>query len=66
MQDINYKNILREIKPSKQENEKVKKLSKRIVDVINESAASMDVKADAMLVGTPRPPSTTPTPPTTH
>ncbi|MBZ2166541.1 CCA tRNA nucleotidyltransferase [Methanobacterium spitsbergense] len=51
MQKLNYKNILREIKPSKQENEKVKKLSKRMVEVINECAASMDVKADAMLVG---------------
>lgn len=51
MQEIDYKNILKKIKPSKQENEKVKKLSKHILKAIYESATSLNVKVDVMLVG---------------
>ena len=51
MADINYDKLLLKIKPSKEENEKVKKLSNRTYEVINESAVGMDVTADAVLVG---------------
>ena len=48
---INYEKLLIKIKPSKEENEKVKKLSDRLVNLINEVALEMNVPADAVLVG---------------
>ncbi len=49
--DINYDKLLLKIKPSKEENEKVKKLSNRLIKLINEVALEMDVSAEAVLVG---------------
>jgi tRNA nucleotidyltransferase (CCA-adding enzyme) len=49
--DINYENLLQEIKPSNEEKEKVKKLSDHLIKILNESALKMDVKANAVLVG---------------
>jgi tRNA nucleotidyltransferase (CCA-adding enzyme) len=40
-----------EIKPSKEENEKVKNLSNRLIKLINESAILMNITAEAVLVG---------------
>ncbi len=51
MVDIDYENLLKEIKPSKQEVERVKKLSEKLINILNESARMMDVTADAVLVG---------------
>jgi tRNA nucleotidyltransferase (CCA-adding enzyme) len=51
LSDINYENLLRKIKPSKQENDKVKKLSHQLIKILNESAGNMNVTADAVLVG---------------
>jgi len=49
--DINYKNLLIAIKPSKKENEKVMKLSDRLIKAINKIAGELNVPADAVLVG---------------
>ena len=49
--DIDYDNLLMKIKPSKEENEKVQKLSNQLIKVINESAKELDVPAVAVLVG---------------
>lgn len=49
--DINYDKLLLKIKPSKDENEKVRKLSNRLIKLINEVALEMDVSAEAVLVG---------------
>ena len=51
MTDIDYDNLLMKIKPSKKENEKVQKLSDRLIEVLNESAAELDVPVTAVLVG---------------
>ena len=51
MTDIDYNNLLKEIKPSKEENEKVIKLSNQLIKVINESAEDLNVPANAVLVG---------------
>lgn len=51
MADINYDKLLNEIKPSKDENEKVLKLSQHLIEVINESANELEVSAKAVLVG---------------
>jgi tRNA nucleotidyltransferase (CCA-adding enzyme) len=49
--DINYDKLLLKIKPSKEENEKVKRLSDRLIRLINKVALEMDVSAEAVLVG---------------
>ncbi|HEX7468738.1 MAG TPA: CCA tRNA nucleotidyltransferase, partial [Methanobacterium sp.] len=51
MADINYDKLLLKIKPSKEENEKVKRLSDRLIKLINKVALEMDVSAEAVLVG---------------
>lgn len=51
LRDIDYDNLLMKIKPSKEENEKVQKLSNQMIKVINESAKELDVPATAVLVG---------------
>jgi len=49
--DINYNNLLMKIKPSKEDYEKVQKLSNQLINVINESSKELDVPATAVLVG---------------
>jgi len=49
--DINYKNLLMEIKPSEKENENVNKLSDRLIYLINDIAKELNVPAEAVLVG---------------
>ncbi len=49
--DINYKNLLIEIKPSEKENKNVINLSNRLIQLINKTAAKLDVPAEAVLVG---------------
>ena len=51
MTDIDYDNLLMKIKPSKEEIEKVQKLSNQLVEVINESSNELNVPANAVLVG---------------
>ena len=51
MSEINYDKLLLKIKPSKEESEKVKSLSNRLIKLINESALQMNVTAEAVLVG---------------
>ena len=51
MTDIDYNNLLMKIKPSKEEDEKVIKLSNQLLKIINESAEDLDVPANAVLVG---------------
>ena len=51
MTDIDYDNLLMKIKPSKEENEKVEKLSNQLIKVINESSNELNVPANAVLVG---------------
>ena len=51
MTDIDYDNLLTKIKPSKEENKKVQKLSNRLIEVLNKSAAELDVPVTAVLVG---------------
>jgi len=51
LSELDYNTILRGIKPSKQEHEKVMKLSGHLVDVINETATEFGIEAEAVLVG---------------
>ena len=49
--ELDYNTILRGIKPSKQEQDRVMKLSGDIVDVINETSSELGIEAEAVLVG---------------
>lgn len=51
MSELDYKTILKGVKPSKQEQDRVKKLSEDLVNIINETASELDIKAKAVLVG---------------
>ena len=51
MAEINYDNLLTQIKPSSKEKDKVEKLSNELVNIINESASELDANASAVLVG---------------
>lgn len=51
MADINYEKILKEIKPSPEENMRVEILSNKILDVIKETATELGVECEAMLAG---------------
>lgn len=51
MVDINYEEILKEIKPSEEENMRVEILSNKLLKIINETASEMGVESEAMLAG---------------
>ncbi len=51
LENIDFNNILKKIKPTKEENEKVKSLSNRLIRIINEIAKENDIDAEAVLVG---------------
>lgn len=51
MSEIDYTNILRDIKPSKQEVLQVKNLSDKLVELIDQTASELNVNAKAVLVG---------------
>ncbi len=51
MSEIDYDNILNRIKPSAEEVETVKNLSKDIVDLIDKTAIQLNIDAKAVLVG---------------
>ncbi len=51
MADINYEKVLKGIKPSENESEKVIELSERLINILNETAKEENVEAEAILVG---------------
>jgi tRNA nucleotidyltransferase (CCA-adding enzyme) len=51
LENINFDNVLKAIKPSKEEEKKVKSLSNKLISIINEIAALNDISAEAVLVG---------------
>lgn len=51
MTEINYKEILNQIRPEKDEKEKFKSLSGRLIRIINENARENGINAQAVLVG---------------
>lgn len=51
LENINFKEVLNVIKPTKEENEKVKTLSDNLINIINEIARENDIDAEAVLVG---------------
>ena len=51
LENINFNSVLSVIKPTKEENEKVKSLSNRLISTINETAEENDIDAEAVLVG---------------
>ena len=48
---INYDELLKKIKPSDEENLKVKKLADRLINILNNTANTLNIEADAVLVG---------------
>ncbi|HEX3013603.1 MAG TPA: CCA tRNA nucleotidyltransferase, partial [Methanobacterium sp.] len=51
MENIDFNNILKVIKPTKEENEKVKSLSDKLINIINGIANENNIDAEAVLVG---------------
>ena len=51
MTEIDFTSVLNEIKPTKEEEDKVKSLSGKLMDIINEIAVENDIEAKAVLVG---------------
>ncbi|MGF7118448.1 CCA tRNA nucleotidyltransferase [Methanobacterium oryzae] len=51
MENINFDNVLNIIKPSKEEEERVKSLSNKLISIINEIAALNNINAESVLVG---------------
>jgi len=51
LSELNYNTILKGIKPSKQEQERVMKLSECLVETINKTASDLGIDAEAVLVG---------------
>ncbi|MCZ3364339.1 MULTISPECIES: CCA tRNA nucleotidyltransferase [Methanobacterium] len=51
MENIDFNNILNVIKPTQEENEKVKSLSDRLINIINRIAKENSIDAEATLVG---------------
>jgi tRNA nucleotidyltransferase (CCA-adding enzyme) len=51
LKNIDFNSILKVIKPTEEENEKVKALSIKLINIINEIAKEQGINADAVLVG---------------
>jgi tRNA nucleotidyltransferase (CCA-adding enzyme) len=51
LSELDYNTILKGIKPSKQEHERVMKLADDLVNAINETASELNIEAEAVLVG---------------
>lgn len=51
LKNIDFNNVLKVIKPSEEENEKVMALSSRLINIINEIAKKNNINAEAVLVG---------------
>lgn len=51
LENIDFNNILKVIKPTKEENEKVKSLSDKLINIINRIANKNNIDAEAVLVG---------------
>ncbi|WP_245611168.1 CCA tRNA nucleotidyltransferase [Methanobacterium veterum] len=51
LENIDFNNILNVIKPTQEENEKVKSLSDRLINIINRIAKENSIDAEATLVG---------------
>ncbi len=51
LENIDFNSILKIIKPAEEENEKVKLLSDRLINIINETAREQGIDAEAVLVG---------------
>ena len=51
LENIDFNNILKAIKPTKEENEKVKALSDKLINIINRIARENNIDAEATLVG---------------
>ncbi len=51
MEQINFKKILKTIKPTDAENNKIKLLSSKLIRIINETAKEHNIHAEAVLVG---------------
>ncbi len=51
LENIDFNNILKVIKPTQEENEKVKSLSDKLIDIINKIAIKKNIDAEATLVG---------------
>ncbi len=51
LENIDFNSVLKKIKPTEEENEKVKSLSNRLISAINEIAKENNIDAEAVLVG---------------
>ena len=51
LENIDFSNILKVIKPTQEENEKVKSLSDKLINIINRTAKENNIDAEATLVG---------------
>ena len=51
LENINFNNILNVIKPTQEENEGVKSLSDKLINIINRTAKESNIDAEATLVG---------------
>ncbi|MDI6724341.1 MAG: CCA tRNA nucleotidyltransferase [Methanobacterium sp.] len=51
MENIDFTKVLEVIKPTEEEEEKVRLLSNKLIDIINEIAEDNDINAEAVLVG---------------
>ena len=51
LENINFNNILNVIKPTQEENEGVKSLSNKLINIINRTAKESNIDAEATLVG---------------
>lgn len=51
MTEINYQEILKQIRPDKNEQKKIKSLSGLLISIINETALENSINAEAILVG---------------
>ena len=48
---MDFTNVLNSIKPTKEEEKKVKSLSRKLIEIINDAAKENNIEAEAVLVG---------------